>query len=66
MSTVTYSVSVSPENAFYFQVPYLQCEPPIRDIKMLKDFFDSGRRLAIPNKAPEMFRVIITVCQYSY
>ncbi|XP_063694978.1 uncharacterized protein LOC134826520 [Bolinopsis microptera] len=44
------------------EVPYLQCEPPIRDIKMLKDFFDSGRRLAIPNKAPEMFRIIITNC----
>lgn len=32
---------------------------------MLKDFFDSGKRLAIPNKAPEMFRTIITVCLFS-
>ena len=32
---------------------------------MLKDFFDSGKRLAIPNKAPEMFRTIITVCLFA-
>lgn len=44
------------------EAPYFNCEPPIRDIKMLKDFFDRGQRLAIPNKAPEMFREIITNC----
>lgn len=44
------------------EVPYLNEEPPISDIKMLKEFFDSGKRLKIPPITPDNFRLIITNC----